>query len=341
MAFDWLRFLEQHRIAYRDSGANTSKDNVVIHCPFCGSQDPSEHMSVNVSGKGYRCWRGPTHRGRNPARLVAALLGCTFDRAMDITGSAIHIPDDLAARVNAILKPPATKPPEGLKIPEEFKAFKGLPSSKPFIRYLKGPDRGFTDVEIQSFTKRWGVRYCTRGAFRGRIIFQIKFQGKLQTWTGRTIYDQEELRYKALTRDPERAESMGYPPANGAISHYLLWYDWLLNKSDADTIILTEGPFDALKVNILGNIRGVAATCCFTSSPTDLQVALLHELMPKFKYRYTLFDQGTFTTGVRVARTLTALGVIPAQLPPQLKDPGLFDETSFRKFSIALRKGAA
>jgi hypothetical protein len=336
MPFDWLRFFDEHRVEYKTSGANTSRDNVTIHCPFCGSADPSHHMSVNLSGRGFKCWRAPTHRGRNPARLVSALLNCSFERAIQLTGGTITIPNNFAQTVRDAMGTPAvtTKKPKPLTMPQEFKPFSGLPSSKPYVRYLR-EERGFTPRQIDRVFLRWGVRYCTMGAYRGRIIFPVRYQGELVSWTGRTIYPTQELRYKALSTDPERAAKEGYQPATGAISHFLLWYDDLMH-ADADTIILTEGPFDALKINVLGRKHGILATCCFTSAPTDKQVALLHRLLPRFRNRFTLFDAGTIATSMRVGSTLSSLGIEPARLPPQLKDPGDFTVSTFDKFMLTL-----
>lgn len=336
MAFEWPRFLEQHRIEYSEGGANVSRDNIVIHCPFCGAADQSMHMSINLSGKGWRCWKNPSlHRGKNAARLVMALLSCTIERANQIVGNAVYIPDDFLARVRNTINPPDVQEPTPLKMPKEFKDFAGLPSARPFENYMRH-ERGFTWDEIDRMF-RYDVRYCTRGAYRGRIIFPIKFKKQLVSWTGRTISKNEELRYRALSTDPERAEREGYKPAIGAISHYLLWFDDL-RKADADTIVLGEGPFDSLKVRVLGRREGVTSTCFFTSEPTGAQIDLLHELLPRFKYRYMLLDRGTFATGIRVSSALSSLGVVPLQLHPSLKDPGEFTVSTFRKFLLTLRR---
>lgn len=335
MAFDWPAFLRSHRIPYRDTGANTSRDNMVVHCPFCGSQDQSEHMSINLSGKGWRCFRNSDHKGKNPARLVAALAGISLERANAMVGNAIFIPDDFGDRMKALVNPEAAVARKGLAMPPEFKAFAGLPSSRPYVNYLLR--RGFSAKQIEHLTPRWDVRYCARGPYQGRIIFPIWYRGKLVAWTGRTISGNQDLRYKALTRDRERAEKEGYDPALGAISHYLLWYDQL-RETNADTIVLCEGPFDALKVAVLGRRHGVVATCFFTSQPTEEQMHVLQALLPRFKRRVVMLDQsGTFATGIKITNALSSLGVSTYTLPPTLKDPGEFDVLTYQHFLIAIR----
>lgn len=333
MAFDWTRFCNQYGVAFAQGGANTSRNNITVHCPFCGPADPSMHMSVSLVGKGWRCWRHPGHRGKNPTRLVQALLRCDWERAAKITGQAIYVPSDFMDRVRGAISPQAIEVRRPLKEPKEFKRFEGLPSSRPFVSYLRS--RGFTDDDIAVMSSRYSMRYCTQGAYRHRIMFMVRFMGDLVAWTGRSIARDAELRYRALSIDPERAQREGYEPALGAISHYLLWWD-RLQRVDADTLILCEGPFDALKVDVLGNRHGVAATCFFTSAPTDAQMALLHEICPQFRRKVMLLDRGTLALSMRVVSSLSSLGVVSRELGQGLKDPGEFTPSTFEKFLLEL-----
>jgi hypothetical protein len=334
MAFDWTRFFEQHRIDFQASGSNVSRNHVAIHCPFCGRDDPSMHMSVHLEGKGWRCWRHPQHRGKSPAKLVQALLGVSWERAKAMVGETVYVPDDFMSRVQAQINPPKAPTPKAISLPKEFKAFgKGLPSERPYRNYLLG--RGFTDKQIDTITKRYGVRYCTSGPYSGRVVFVVRYEGEIVSWTGRAISKSQELRYKALSADPERAEREGSQVAHSAISHYLLWYD-RIRDTDARTLVLCEGPMDALKVDMLGDRYGICATCFFTSSPTDRQVELLHTLCPQFKRRILLLDRGTLALAIRVTAGLSSLDVKLEEVPQGLKDPGEFDPVTFRDFALAL-----
>jgi hypothetical protein len=259
------------------------------------------------------------------------LISCSYERAQEIVGTARFVPTDFMARVQASLSPPAIierKPPP---MPPEFKPIRNVPSARMYLRYLK--DRGFDDREIMRLTKRYDVYYATRGPYGGRIIFCVYMNGRLVSWTGRALSKNNDLRYKTLSDDPERSEREGLAPALGPISNYLLWYDDLVD-CDADTLVLCEGPFDALKVNVLGWDHGIAATCFFTASPTEQQVELLHDLCPQFKRRVLLLDSGTLATGLRVAAGLSTLGVTSKQLPSTLKDPGEFTPYTFRKILL-------
>src|SRR6516162_5304184 len=104
--FSWEHFLDSRGIPYQTSGRNVARGNIVLHCPFCGSADESFHMEISVTGKGWRCFRRPgEHKGRNPTRLVQAILGCSFHNAALITGQSVYLPGDFMERVKAQLTP--------------------------------------------------------------------------------------------------------------------------------------------------------------------------------------------------------------------------------------------
>lgn len=112
------------------------------------------------------------------------------------------------------------------------------------------------------------------------------------------------------------------PLALGPISNYLLFWDHIID-CDAETIILCEGPFDALRIMYLGWTEGIVATCFFTAQPGPMQVDLLHELLPRFERRYHLLDEGTTAAQIRLSNDLAALDIEGLALPVGTKDPDL------------------
>jgi hypothetical protein len=279
-------------------------------------------MEISVTGKGWRCFRRPgEHKGRNPTRLVQAILGCSFDAAALITGQSIYLPGNFMAQVQNYLTPKEPLSPKKLLLPPEFKPFNDTykPSSRNFRNYLY--ERGFTPLQVNNITKVYQVRYCTTGPYDGRIIFPVYANRQLMTWTGRTIHANQNLRYKTLSTDAEKSKSDGLNPAYGPITNFLLWQDDL-NGISANTLILTEGPFDALKTNVLGRQYRIEATCCFTSQPSVSQVDLLHQIAPRYKRCLLLLDQGTLPTAIKVSAQLAPLGFAIRHLPNGIKDPG-------------------
>ncbi len=332
-AFDWINFLERYGIEYITVGPNVQKDNVNVHCPWCGAGDPSHHMGISLVGPWYGCWRNPEHRGKSAARLVRALLGCTLAEAHSIVGSAASLPSDLLGSVEALMLAPTTSgsdPDKSLSMPKEFKPLKEGVASKYFWKYLR--DRRYSDRQIGRMTSDFGIRYCKDGPFAGRIVFPVFYEGKLKTWTARTIFKGETLRYKTLTVDADRASVLGLEPAAGNINEFLLWYDDL-QADDNETIFIVEGPFDALRVRTLGSRLGITATCFFTSAPSRIQMGLFHELLPKYKNRYLLLDEGTTDKTQKIKAAfgglMTGIGVDVVQLPPKVKDPGDLKKEEF------------
>lgn len=330
MSFDFINFFNQHAIEYMTSGPSVTRGNVAIHCPMCGSDDESHHMGVSVHGKGWRCWRRPDqHSGRSPVRLVQALLGCTLTEAIRIAGGPGRLPQDLLSQVTLLLNPEqqSSQPREGPALPQQFRRLiSPYPSVQPYHRYLYRRGYDTHDTEVVQRLDDYGLRYASHGPWKGRIIFPVYFNERLMSWTGRTIFTDESLRYRSLSYDPDKAKRTGDQPAVEPINHFLLWYDRLL-QADADTLVLVEGPFDALHVDFLGEQDGIVASCLFTATPTAEQMELLYDLLPRFKYKYLLLDNDMLPVTLRIASTLISLGLDARFMPSRIKDPGERDMT--------------
>lgn len=312
---DWISFLDSNQIYYVTSGPNTARDQASIQCPFCGIDDPSQHMSISLSGKGFRCWRNPAHSGKNPAKLIQALLNCTWQQAQQYAGQERTLPSDFLAKIKSTFdREEIVEHRQKLKLPAEFKEFRSVPSARPYLAYLNA--RGFTEKDANEF----GLYYASQGLYKGRIIFTITMHGKLVCWTGRTIYEAEQVRYKTLTHDKDKANERGETPAAAAVSDCLLFYD-RVGKKTSGTIVLCEGPFDAFKLSVLGDRIHVSATCFFTSSISKGQMNLLHELLPRFDRRVLLLDQNTFSKATKLKSDLISLDVEMCKLPRRFKDP--------------------
>lgn len=87
MAFNLAEFVMSRNIPYADKGANVQRGFITIHCPLCGERDPGLHMGIALDGHFWGCWRDAAHRGRRPARLVQALLRCSWQEAVALCES--------------------------------------------------------------------------------------------------------------------------------------------------------------------------------------------------------------------------------------------------------------
>lgn len=319
--FDWPRFLSQNRILFVTEGKNTPRGNISIKCPFCGASDPSEHMAISLSGKGWRCWRNGAHSGKHPAFLIQTLIGCSYERAMLLVQAerGTLVPSDMRERTAANLARPSNDPPPRPVYPtwpKNFRAFTEV-SADPYIAYVW--NRGIV-AKPWELTSHYSLYFAVTGAFKGRVILPVIEKGNLISWTGRSIWPQERQRYKSLTTDPEKARSWQCDPASDAINNHVLWYDELMRAKRRDVLVLVEGPFDAVKVRYLGEDSGIHATCLFTSTPTSNQTGLLRRLRPRFKQMVILLDDDARIKALRMKSSLRDLGVKTAKIGEG--DPG-------------------
>lgn len=306
-AFDWITFCDRYRIDYRDHGPNVGQNHIVVHCPMCGHHDPGMHMSIALDGKGWHCWRDPSHAGINPNRLIQTLLQIDWSSAAAISGTSRGYQQQppvqthtLLDRVNVLLsKPPAPTKPPTITLPKTARPLTlNLPVALPYRLYLKG--RGIDDLTALD---QFGIHFDHRDPrWHGRILFPVTDAARIVAMTARAISNRMEPRYLA----------------EGPVDRHLIWSDRFPPRSRI--LVLTEGPFDALKINLLGNRYGIWSTCCMTSDFSKHQRALLYGLIPRFERTVTLFDNGNEVNAIRLSHGFNGR-VATVQLPSYAKDP--------------------
>src|ERR1044072_5073781 len=107
MRFDWIAFLRRNNIYYTMKGPNASRGRVNIKGPFCGQDDPSEHLGIKLNGNGWSCWRNGAHKGPSSETLVAALLRCGATEARQIVegeqSATLPSDGDLGSSLRALI----------------------------------------------------------------------------------------------------------------------------------------------------------------------------------------------------------------------------------------------
>lgn len=166
--------LEKHGIETFDRG-NTAKDNFSIHCPYCGTADPSHHLSISPIGELY-CFRNKKHGGRNLVRLFRTL----------------RIPEASYQHLN--LKERVDQP-RVVDVTEkdysEWSYFQPACESAEAIDYLRS--RLFErPVDV---ARQFNLKVSKEGEWAGRLIIPLIPEG----WTGRSMREHIEPRYKAHT----------------------------------------------------------------------------------------------------------------------------------------------
>jgi hypothetical protein len=241
------------------------------------------------------------------------VAGISLSEAYNLCGSDRRLGGDPRERVAELLFRRSAPPPlPQLQLPSEFRPLSPSPLAQPFVDYLRG--RGFQHSRIHRFTNDYGLYYARSGLWRYRLILAVYRRNQLRSWTGRSIVKGHGLRYLALGK-----EHSGAP-----LTDFLPWFDEL-RAAGGKRLVLCEGPFDALKLRELGQ----PATCFFTAAPSPAQIDLLRELLPRWRQRILLLDQGTTAAALAVQRNLAGLGVRIAKLPQNVKDPGELSSVDF------------
>lgn len=312
--FSWLDFVQAHKIPYTDKGPNTARNHISIKCCFCGSDDPSEHLglSLNENNPVWGCLRNQKHRGQNVMFLVQKLLNCS--KAVAAQEVARFSGGPMKPALSEVNEPIIQ--PGDLVLPGYFKPVTQGPGyADLFWKYLEA--RGFMAGHIQELVNRYRLHSCLIGEWNMRLIIPLFFEGRLMSWTGRSIQKDVELRYKTLSREAER----GYK-AKMRSTDLLFDYDNL--ELGGKALVICEGPFDAMKVGLYSTRANIRATCLFTNGISENQMILLAKLREKYEQFIVLLDPAAETQSIHVAGELAALlpRVRRITLQGGFKDPG-------------------
>lgn len=316
MAFNWVSFLRQYHIEYVEEGPSVVRGNIAVRCPFCGSSDPSQHMGIAVEGDrrgNWGCWRNASHRGKSPVKLIQALIGCGFAEAQRIAG--IQAPAEFGSDESMVgaLKSlmgvdQEDKEIEAIEYPKTFRVVSEKGYGRLFFDYLVF-QRGYQRDEVAELVERYDLRFCTTGPFAYRLVLPVNMPGVgLVGWTGRSIIKDEDLRYKSLSEKPETAEKEGMPIAPMNIKDCLFNCERLIKNKKADTLVVVEGPLDALRVDYHGRAFGVRATCLFSKSISQAQEDWLGALARSFRHRLVLLDDDASTDAFSLYARLERYG---------------------------------
>lgn len=323
---DWEAFFKDYRVDYITRGQNVKKGNVNIPCPFCGD-DPSYHMGVSLHSKGWGCWRSASHAGKKPNRLIRALLNSSYQAADVIVRQySTADPADLDEAINrleASVKP-ATTPDRRreLMMPSDFKVIKPKGTTARFWQYLER--RGFPDVE--EVAEIYKLRCASTGTWKDRIIIPIYMDGKLQSWTSRALGNPVNApRYLAL------GEEQG-----SLINVFHSLWNWDELQHGGEILIVTEGPFDALKLDYFGIEFDCCATCTFGTAMSIEQAMLIGEASKRFKRTLLVYDRGATEAIFLAQDKLVHTNVTIGFLPETVDDPGEMSKSEVRKYFRSL-----
>lgn len=246
MDVDWRSLFDAIRVPWRDRGANTSRKNVNICCPFC-RDDQGFHMGVAEDGKGYFCFRrSGEHSGSNFVRLLVRLGQGRLE--------AIRLLNEYQS-----LHQRARAAPIPIPVDKQTKAwenFSPLGESDRQLDYLYS--RGFDDPE--TVAERYDLRFSRAGKWAGRLLLPFRdIDGGLRGWTGRALQKDTQPRY--LTQE-SGVEGLLYIP-----------------RAPRALLIAVEGPLDALKLAVAGEPLPIAVAALTGKHLSEPRLWRLRHLM--------------------------------------------------------------
>ena len=228
MQLDWRYLFNEARIDWRDKGRNCSRGHINISCPWCGD-DPSEHLTIDEDSGLYFCLRNNGHKGGEPLRILEA---CGIPRV-----KAVALLED-ARRDGPPSNTQAQKQQLVGKQIKKWEKFETVEKSADHLDYLWW--RGFHDPI--DCARTFDLRYAPDGLHAGRLLIPLYDGEGVSGWTGRALRSYVEPKYMSWCNNP-------YASLAGRVG-------W-----EGGTLIVVEGPFDALKLNYAltnTNIRAVA-----------------------------------------------------------------------------------
>jgi len=288
----------------------------IIHCPVCGDTDRGHHLGLHKSGR-WICYRDPVgHKGSDPHRIIIRLVGCTYEQASNyVQDDIVELSDFDEASSEFMSDNSEPTQHDRLKLPTEFRP---LTSSRGRARmywnYLI-TKRGFKYSDAPKLARRYDLHYCDKGMWRGRIIMPIYVDGKLLSWTGRTVYGTEELRYRSLSHKKD-AEPQGLVN----VRDLLFNYDNVM-KRHHHVCVIVEGPLDVMKVDYYGHRHGICAVGTFGTGIREAQLDMLNSIREKCDIMVVCGDQNAEANVMDLLLATYDINVRNLPLPNNVKDP--------------------
>jgi len=326
---DWIRILSEQGIPFITEGPHTTRNNVSVNCPFC-DYDEKYFMGISLAGEGYSCWYSHDHSGRNPVRLLQALLHTSYKDAQRIlseyTGVSLSDFSGIGESTFAVSFDKEEEAAVEVALAPEFKKISTEDGAcNRFTQYLV--NRGFRYTDVDKLADTYSLQYSAQGDFAGRVVIPVYDDDGLATWTARAI-GTTDLRYKSLSSNREMSGVL----ARKSIKHMLL------HQQDLDeggkVLVVTEGPLDSLKLDMYGRSLRVRCTCLFGKVLGPEQADLIRDLTPAYDSVYFILDEGTGLEDVSMSFAIPHAKRIA--VPYGVDDLGALSWKQARKFARAL-----
>src|SRR5574344_1365195 len=244
---NFVKLFKDYNVEY-DTRVNKGWTNVA--CPFC--DDETFNGGFNNAGDYYHCWKCGGHNFKQTlARVVNISMNQVDDLISQYAGrnSVLNRLNKKQAKATQIKLPTATFTPAERK-------------------YLK--ERNFSPKLLHEKYKIVGGGVT--GSWKYRIIIPLLLNGKIVSWTARTILSKKQQQENKIPRYKNLSiEQSVYPPKS-------VLYN--LDHCKDKIAVLTEGAFDVIRM-------GDGFFCSIGTELTQSQISMIKERFTKI---FIMFD---------------------------------------------------
>lgn len=245
---NFVKLFDDYKIKY-DTRVNKGWTNVT--CSFC--DDRTYNGGFNNAGNYYHCWKCGGHNFKQ-----------ALARAVNVPASEVDVLIEQYAGRNIMLA--------RLNDRKQAQAKK-----------LELPTNGFTQAERQYLlsrnfsphllkTKYKVVGGGISGTWKYRIIIPLLLDGKIVSWTARTILSKKQQREMKIPRYKNLSIEKSVVDPKSVLYN--------LDNCNGKTAVLTEGAFDVMRL-------GDGFFCSFGTELTQAQIAMIKQ---RFSRVFVMFD---------------------------------------------------
>jgi len=254
----------------------------IMLCPQCGKRK----LSVNSSKNKFQCWRCGIGGG---FEFLCKFLGI---RTEQLSPDYRQLRLKQLKQIEKVPLTGAMELPEGTTI---LRRGKESFFQKKAYAYLNG--RGITDEMIE----KWSLGYCMEGDYAGYIIIPVPNESnQIRSFQARRFYG-----VGMKSKNPPGAEKCIFN-LNYAKGHR--------------TIVVEEGPFDAMVTHWLMTRNNISAVGLLGHTCSPLQAKIIANLKPDILY-IALDPDISFEEANKMGGTFRAEGVEDVRICSPLKDP--------------------
>lgn len=260
--------------------------SLVTECLSCGR---SKHLYLFLETGYGKCMRCGT--SFSPEAIVVHITGCTFQEARKVLGKVgrpVGEERERLPRLHQFPKDAEIKEVPEFTLPPDFLLLKERPDLAIAWQYLQ--KRGITEDVIRKYDLRYSPDMK-------RIVIPIYTGDKCVGWQGRDVTGRSSLPYLS--------------PSGFSRASVVLGINRI--ETDYNFAILTEGPFDFLKVAALPN-----TLCSLGKQVTKDQISLIKGLTT-VKRVYLALDPDACALFDQIASALEPSQEVFLMLPPEGK----------------------